>query len=41
MRLRDEIGAMLERKALKPGDRAPTEAELAAQFRILTRCAKR
>jgi len=34
VQLRDEIGAMIEREDLKPGDRLPTEAELTKRFQL-------
>ena len=34
VQVRDEIGAMIEREGLKPGDRLPTEAELTQRFRV-------
>jgi GntR family transcriptional regulator len=34
LRLRDEIGTMIERDRLAPGDKLPTEAELTQRFRV-------
>lgn len=34
VQLRDEIGAMIERDGLGPGDKVPTEAELTQRFRV-------
>lgn len=34
LQLRDEIGAMIERDGLRPGDRLPTEADLTRTFNI-------